>query len=273
MKSHLNHPLKKRVRPLHGLAIALVVLFNTPINAFESGNHPSVTPLSPTVEDTLSTSTNPPITDKQDSISPIEKEARAQKELQRLTKLKALLESAYRYTDDKMIYLVDGKKTLKEAFTQIPVEEIKGMKIYLANHQGRLNFRTPDGRRKSICVVSTIHSQNFMKRGEKDNSTKTDNQELPQFPGGEEVLKDYLCKNIQYPSDSRKRGIEGKVICTYIVEKSGKIDHIRIVQTPNAELALESILIIANMPDWTPGTINGTPIDVFFLLPITFRLP
>ena len=48
----------------------------------------------------------------------------------------------------------------------------------------------------------------------------------PQFPGGDEALKKYLKKNVQYPELADQYSVEGKVIMHFTVEKDGSIKNI-----------------------------------------------
>lgn len=95
---------------------------------------------------------------------------------------------------------------------------------------------------------------------------------MPEFPGGEEALLDYLSSNIKYPLDAVKANAQGKVIASFIVEKDGSISNIVLKQTVFPSCDAEAIRVIANMPAWKPGKEHGQVVKVSYILPVTFRL-
>lgn len=99
-----------------------------------------------------------------------------------------------------------------------------------------------------------------------------DYEKMPEFPGGINELMQYLVKETKYPNKSRIRGIEGRVLVSFIVNKNGTISDIKIVQSVNDELDDEAIRVIKNMPKWEPGMEDGEAVRVAFNLPIKFRL-
>ena len=54
-------------------------------------------------------------------------------------------------------------------------------------------------------------------------------EEMPQFPGGQAALLEYLAKNIKYPVVAEENGIQGRVIVTFVVERDGSITDVRVV--------------------------------------------
>lgn len=97
-------------------------------------------------------------------------------------------------------------------------------------------------------------------------------EEMPQFPGGQEALMKYLSENIHYPKEAQEKGIEGRVICSFIVGKDGSITDVEVVRGVDPSLDEEAIRIIKSMPKWEPGRQRGKVVDVRFTLPIIFRL-
>ena len=94
----------------------------------------------------------------------------------------------------------------------------------------------------------------------------------PEFPGGQEALMKYVSENIHYPADAQKKGIQGRVICNFIVRKDGSIADVKVVRGVDPLLDKEAIRMINSMPKWQPGMQRGKVVDVRFTLPIVFRL-
>ncbi len=95
---------------------------------------------------------------------------------------------------------------------------------------------------------------------------------MPEFPGGMTGLMQYLSKNVKYPADAHAKGIQGRVVVSVIVNTKGKATNATIVQSVSPSLDAEALRVAGTMPDWTPGTKDGTPVNVKYSFPITFRL-
>ena len=97
-------------------------------------------------------------------------------------------------------------------------------------------------------------------------------EQMPQFPGGTTGLMQYLAKNVKYPVDAQKEGIQGKVFVQIIVDENGKVSNAKIVQGISPSLDAEALRVVYNMPQWRPGMKDGKPVSVKYAFPINFRL-
>ena len=97
-------------------------------------------------------------------------------------------------------------------------------------------------------------------------------QELPAFPGGIEALGKFLSTNIRYPKSAREKGIEGRVICTFVVETDGSLSNITISKSVSADLDEEAVRVLKLSPNWTPGKQDDTEVRVQYSIPISFKL-
>jgi protein TonB len=97
-------------------------------------------------------------------------------------------------------------------------------------------------------------------------------ESMPGFPGGDAALFKYLSDNIKYPVIAQESGIQGRVICQFVVNRDGSIVDIEVVRGVDRSLDAEAIRVIANMPKWSPGKQRGKAVRVKYTLPINFRL-
>jgi len=97
-------------------------------------------------------------------------------------------------------------------------------------------------------------------------------EQMPEFPGGESALFEYLSKNVQYPSMDRENGIQGKVVIRFVVKESGEVSNVEVVRGVSPLSNNEALRVVRNMPKWIPGKQNGKAVPVYFAIPITFRL-
>lgn len=96
--------------------------------------------------------------------------------------------------------------------------------------------------------------------------------QMPQFPGGFEKLKEFIEKNRRYPKSLQESCIQGRVVVTFVVEKTGKISHAKVVRGVDPALDKEALRVIRKMPQWIPGRIYGKNVDVKYTMPVDFRL-
>ena len=95
---------------------------------------------------------------------------------------------------------------------------------------------------------------------------------MPEFPGGQQALMQYLAKNIKYPVTAHENGKQGRVIVSFVVKKDGNISDIKVARSVDPYLDKEAERVIAAMPNWKPGKQRGQAVNVRFTVPVTFRL-
>ena len=98
-------------------------------------------------------------------------------------------------------------------------------------------------------------------------------ESMPEFPGGQQQLFKYISENVKYPVIAQENGIQGRVVCQFVVNKDGSIVDVVVVRTSgDASLDKEAIRVIKSMPKWTPGKQRGKPVRVKYTVPVNFRL-
>lgn len=97
-------------------------------------------------------------------------------------------------------------------------------------------------------------------------------EQMPSFPGGAAALMQYLGSNIKYPVVAEENGVQGRVVCTFVVEKDGSITDVRVVKSVDPSLDKEAVRVVKGMPRWIPGKQNGAAVRVKYTVPVTFRL-
>ncbi|MCC8146848.1 MAG: TonB family protein [Bacteroidales bacterium] len=99
-----------------------------------------------------------------------------------------------------------------------------------------------------------------------------DPQTKPEFPGGFQALSRFLFTNIQYPASARTQRIQGRVWCSFVVNKDGSVSDVKVERGIHISLDQEASKVLKKMPPWTPGTINGQPVRVKVFVPVVFKL-
>lgn len=97
-------------------------------------------------------------------------------------------------------------------------------------------------------------------------------EQMPQFPGGNKAMSEWIKENIQYPAKAKEKGIQGRVILSFVVETNGTLSNFKIEKSVDPELDAEAIRVISSMPKWTPGKQSGTNVRVRYTTVVTFQL-
>jgi len=97
-------------------------------------------------------------------------------------------------------------------------------------------------------------------------------EQMPQFPGGEKAVLQFLNDNLQYPPEAREQKIEGRVIIRFIVSSTGKVEDAMVLKSVHPLLDAEAVRVVSSMPDFIPGSQGGNPVNVYYMIPVTFAL-
>ena len=92
------------------------------------------------------------------------------------------------------------------------------------------------------------------------------------FPGGMQELMKFLQTSIRYPKEAQERGLQGRVIVQFVVNKDGSICDEKVVRSVDPQLDAEALRVVRSMPNWTPGKQRGEAVRVRFTIPVSFKL-
>ena len=151
-------------------------------------------------------------------------------------------------------------KTKELTITEKLIGKIKSLKVYL---EGEITTKTQE-----VVVVGYGGGEEVSDEVPVFQVV----EEMPEFPGGMGECLKFLGKNIKYPVEAQKAGVQGKVIVQFVVEKDGNIANPKVVRSIDPDLDGEAIRVISIMPKWKPGMQKGQPVRVKYTVPVTFRL-
>lgn len=95
---------------------------------------------------------------------------------------------------------------------------------------------------------------------------------MPQFPGGDQEMYRYIGENLKYPVPDQEAGIQGRVTVRFVVSKTGEIKDVEVLRGISPTCDKEALRVIKSMPKWIPGRQNGNPAQVYFTIPVVFKL-
>ena len=97
-------------------------------------------------------------------------------------------------------------------------------------------------------------------------------EQMPEFPGGQTELINFLVKSVKYPQQAMESAIQGKVFVSFVIGKKGSVLNAKIARGVDPLLDAEALRVVESMPKWIPGKEKGKDVAVQFTLPISFRL-
>ncbi len=97
-------------------------------------------------------------------------------------------------------------------------------------------------------------------------------EEMPEFPGGEQALRNFLANALNYPEEAKKKGLSGKVFVSFVIDIDGAVTAAKIERGVDSLLDKEALRVVAGLPKWKPGKEKGEAVKVQFTVPINFAL-
>ena len=97
-------------------------------------------------------------------------------------------------------------------------------------------------------------------------------EHMPEFPGGEKALLEFIARNTEYPQMERDNDIAGKVITQFTVNEDGTISDIQILRSPSGGFNKEAVRVLKMLPTFKPGIQQGRAVKVRFNVPFVFKL-
>ena len=94
-------------------------------------------------------------------------------------------------------------------------------------------------------------------------------EKMPEFPGGEKALENYLSITMDSPTGAVK--LQNAVV-QFVINSDGSVSNVKIVKsTGNAEIDKGVIKHVSTMPKWTPGTQGGKKVRVELTRPYNLK--
>lgn len=134
-----------------------------------------------------------------------------------------------------------------------------------------VEINTEDDKNKAVVIAAPVTSSAPVEE-EDDQVVFQVVESMPTFPGGDAALFKYLNDNVKYPVIAQENGIQGRVICQFVVNKDGSIVDVQVVRSIDPSLDKEAVRVIQSMPKWTPGKQRGKAVRVKYTLPVNFKL-
>ena len=192
---------------------------------------------------------------------------------------------------DTVIYNEDGsyvKCVTSDAFDPISGEPRKKMTITTHNADGtladnmNLHWEVDGDVTRYIAEPFSITSgesllilaEGLSELGDAADADTVYNvvEQMPEFPGKEKAMMEFVTNNIHYPEEAKDNGIEGRVFVEFVVEKDGSVNEVKVLRGIGHGCDEEAVRVVKAMPKWKPGMQKGKPVRVHYQMPFFFKL-
>ena len=86
------------------------------------------------------------------------------------------------------------------------------------------------------------------------------------------ALLKFIADSVRYPKIDKDHAIQGKVITRFMVKEDGSVSDVSVLKGVSPTIDEESIRVVKMLPKFTPGSLKGKKVPVWFMVPITFKL-
>lgn len=131
------------------------------------------------------------------------------------------------------------------------------------------DFNSEDDKNKKVVIQAPIAAP---VEDPEENRIHVVVERMPEFPGGEAAMNQFINRTIRYPVIAQENGIQGRVVVQFVVNTDGKIVDVEVVRGVEESLDKEAIRVVKAMPPWNPGRQGGKNVRVKYTLPIRFRI-
>ena len=182
----------------------------------------------------------------------------------------------YEVTDTEFLFEeeVEIQQTSQETPPPPPppaVQEVEVLNVVEDNVETEsIDINTEDDKEAEVVIAAPVEAP---VEEEEEEVVFVVVESMPEFPGGQQALFKYLSENVKYPVIAQENGIQGRVICQFVVNKDGSIVDVEVVRSGgDPSLDKEAIRVIKSMPKWKPGKQRGKAVRVKYTVPVNFKL-
>jgi protein TonB len=96
---------------------------------------------------------------------------------------------------------------------------------------------------------------------------------MPAYPGGLQDLYRFIREAYVYPAGALKAKVAGQIVASFVIDKDGSVDEIKILKDLGYGTGEELIRVLKKSKMWSPGMQDGRAVRVQFSLPLQLALP
>ena len=98
-------------------------------------------------------------------------------------------------------------------------------------------------------------------------------EQKPTFNGGDaNGFAKWVNSRLVYPEIAKENGVEGRVTLQFTIGKDGKLQDVKVLNSPDESLAQEAVRVVSSSPKWEPGRQRDRAVKVSYTFPVIYRL-
>ena len=123
------------------------------------------------------------------------------------------------------------------------------------------------------CLLSFMAKAQDTIPADSEQEIFIDRYNVPEFPGGQKALFEYLASNVRYEDLVWDADITGRVVVQFLVQADGSITDIEVVRSLGyPEFDEEAVRVISEMPKWVWKCDPGKYAPMRYTVPVNFKL-
>ena len=138
----------------------------------------------------------------------------------------------------------------------------------------------------SVCLLKAQDTKQELSTTQDAPIKKVD--KMPIFPGcedisdyaerkrcGDQKMLQFVYKNLSYPNEARNLGVQGMGVVRFVVSEEGKVKDVEVLRNLGfgVKESMENVIMkMKRSITWEPGQQEGEPVDVYYTLPLKYKL-
>ena len=90
--------------------------------------------------------------------------------------------------------------------------------------------------------------------------------------GGDQAIAAAVASRVSYPAEAQLQQKTGRVFATFLVDDAGFVRNVRILKSPSPLFSETVLNAVWALGRFESGKMLGEPVDVFFTIPVSFKL-
>lgn len=171
------------------------------------------------------------------------------------------------------VVVIDGKVVAYDEMNKLDPNTIDNMSVFKGDkakeYAAELDLNISEEDVKNGLIVITLKNEVDT---DIDGDPLIKAEKMPKFQGGDvNRFAVWMQSQIQYPAEAVEKGISGRVLFSFVVEKDGSMSEFTVLRSPDMVLSAEVERVFNSAPKaWTPGEENGKKVRVKYTVPIVF---
>ena len=136
-----------------------------------------------------------------------------------------------------------------------------------------LDFQSLDDTDVPVDIQEYVHQDVVEEDVEDDPIPFVTVEQKPTFNGGDaNGFAKWVNSKLVYPEIAKDNGIEGRVTLQFTIGKDGRLQDVKVLNSPDESLAQEAVRVVSSSPKWEPGRQRDRAVKVSYTFPVIYRL-